>query len=133
MIAADRKQAMTFANALAAEHLTVDAADLPEVRHAGSVFVGDHSPQALGDYASGPNHVLPTGGVARHRGGLSVLDFLKVVSVQECTRAGLNHLAPVVTTLSEAEGLRAHTESIRIRLAPAKTSKRKRAAGGSHA
>jgi histidinol dehydrogenase len=133
LIASDREQAMSFANLIAAEHLTVDAASLSEVRHAGSVFVGDYSPQALGDYASGPNHVLPTGAVARHRGGLSVLDFLKIVSVQECTRAGLNHLAPVVTTLAEAEGLRAHRESIEIRIAPAKTSKRKRAVGGGNA
>jgi histidinol dehydrogenase len=115
LLAADRNEAMAFANAIASEHLTVDDDSLAQVRHAGSVFVGDYSPQALGDYASGPNHVLPTGAVARHRGGLSVLDYVKIVSVQEASRTGLQKVAPLVTTLAEAEGLRAHAESVRIR------------------
>lgn len=124
LLAADRQEAMRFANSIAAEHLTVDRADLGKVRNAGSVFVGSYSPQAMGDYASGPNHTLPTGGMARHRGGLSVLDFLKIISIQESTRAGLQALAPAITTLADAEGLRAHAESVRIRCAkPAGKSK----------
>jgi histidinol dehydrogenase len=79
------------------------------------VFVGDWSPQAAGDYASGPNHVLPTGGAARFRGGLSVLDFVKIISVQELTPPGLRSIAPAITTLAEAEGLSAHAASIRVR------------------
>jgi histidinol dehydrogenase len=117
LIAATRREAMDLANAIAAEHLTVSSGDVAAVSNAGSVFVGDYSPQAMGDYASGPNHVLPTGAVARSRGGLTVLDFVKIVSVQESTRAGLQKLAPVLTTLAEAEGLRAHAESVRIRCA----------------
>jgi histidinol dehydrogenase len=116
LVAATRAEAMAFANTIAAEHLTVSRADLPEVRNAGAVFLGDYSPQAIGDYASGPNHVLPTGAVARYRGGLSVLDYLKIISVQECTRAGLQNLAPTVTTLADAEGLTGHADSVRGRL-----------------
>ena len=69
---------------------------LPHIQNAGSVFVGDYSPQAAGDYASGPNHVLPTAGVARFRGGLSVLDFVKLITVQELSREGLRRIAPAV-------------------------------------
>ena len=78
------------------------------MRHAGSVFVGPTSPEAAGDYASGPNHVLPTSGAARLRGGLSAADFVKVISVQELRPAALNRLAPAITTLARAEGLEAH-------------------------
>jgi histidinol dehydrogenase len=97
------------------------------VRHAGSVFVGPFSPEAAGDYASGPNHVLPTGGAARIRGGLSVADFVKVISVQELTESALRKLAPAITTLARAEGLEAHARSVEIRAAsvsqrPAKRS-----------
>ena len=100
---------------MAAEHITVNAADVDLIRNAGSVFVGDYSPQAAGDYASGPNHVLPTGGAARFRGGLSVLDFVKLISTQSLTRPGLKQLAGVVESLAETEGLQAHAESIRVR------------------
>jgi len=106
---------MEWANALAPEHITVEAANVALVRNAGSVFVGDYSPQAGGDYASGPNHVLPTGGAARFRGGLGVLDFVKLISVQRLSRTGLKQIAPVVESLANAEGLRAHAESIRAR------------------
>ena len=116
LVSASRRQSFEWANELAAEHLTVDAADVTLVRNAGSVFVGDYSPQAAGDYASGPNHVLPTGGAARFRGGLSVLDFVKLISVQRLSRPGLRTIAPVVESLANAEGLRAHAESIRTRL-----------------
>jgi histidinol dehydrogenase len=89
--------------------------DLPHIRNAGSIFIGDYSPQAAGDYAAGPNHVLPTGAVARFRGGLSVQDFVKTISVQQLSRDGLDRIAGAVITLAEAEGLKAHAESIRVR------------------
>lgn len=117
LLAGSREQAMEFANRIASEHITVEADDLPLVRNAGSVFIGDYSPQAAGDYAAGPNHVLPTGGSARFRGGLSVMDFVKTISVQQLSRTGLAHIAPTVVTLAEAEGLKAHAESIRARCA----------------
>jgi len=116
LVSGSRLQSFEWANELAAEHLTVDAAGVTLVRNAGSVFVGNYSPQAAGDYASGPNHVLPTGGAARFRGGLSVLDFVKLVSVQRLSRSGLKGIGPVVESLANAEGLRAHAESIRARV-----------------
>jgi histidinol dehydrogenase len=116
LIAESYEQVMQFANRIAPEHITLDAEkDLSQIQNAGSIFIGDYSPQAAGDYASGPNHVLPTGGAARFRGGLSVQDFLKTISVQQLSRAGLEPIAPAVVTLAEAEGLRAHAESIRVR------------------
>ena len=87
---------------------------MPGIVSAGSIFLGDYSAQAAGDYGSGPNHVLPTGGVARFRGGLSVLDFLKVITVQELSRAGLRKIAPSILTLADAEGLQAHAPLDRI-------------------
>jgi histidinol dehydrogenase len=113
------RQSLEWANELAAEHITVDAEDVRFVRNAGSIFVGAYSPQAAGDYASGPNHVLPTGGAARFRGGLSVLDFVKLVSFQKLSRPGLKVIAPVVELLANAEGLQAHAESVRTRFAHA--------------
>jgi histidinol dehydrogenase len=115
LIAKNRAQAMEWANRIAPEHITVCREDLASVRNAGSVFVGDYSPQAVGDYASGPNHVLPTGGAARYRAGLSVYDYVKLITIQELTREGLQKIAPVVTSLAETEGLRAHAESVRVR------------------
>ncbi len=104
-------------NRLAPEHLTVDTeADLDWVKNAGSVFIGNYSPQSMGDYISGPNHVLPTGRVGRMRGGLSVNDFLKVITVQNYTAAGLAKLGPHAIALAEAEGLTAHAESVRVRM-----------------
>jgi histidinol dehydrogenase len=90
--------------------------DLKWVRNAGSVFVGDYSPQSMGDYISGPNHVLPTGRVGRVRGGLSVMDFVKVITVQQYTRKGLRQMGPHAIALSEAEGLAGHAESVRVRM-----------------
>jgi histidinol dehydrogenase len=116
LVSGSRRQSFEWANELAAEHLTVDTApDVAFVRNAGSIFVGAYSPQAAGDYASGPNHVLPTGGAARFRGGLSVLDFAKLISVQRLSRPGLRKIAPVVESLANAEGLLAHAESIHAR------------------
>lgn len=115
LLASSREQALEFANRIAPEHITVDEGDQELVRNAGSIFVGDYSPQAAGDYAAGPNHVLPTGAVARFRGGLSVMDFVKLISIQQLSRDGLSTIAPAVVTLAEAEGLKAHAESIRVR------------------
>ena len=119
LLATSREQARDWANTLAPEHITVTRQDLPYIRNAGSIFVGDYSPQAAGDYASGPNHVLPTSGQARFRGGLSVLDFIKLITVQELTRDGLNQIGKTVETLAQIEGLRAHAASISVRRAHA--------------
>jgi histidinol dehydrogenase len=110
-----RQQSIETANAVASEHITVPRDYLDAINSAGSIFVGDYSAQSIGDYASGPNHTLPTGGIARYRGGLSVADFLKVITVQEVTREGLRAIAPVVEKLATAEGLKAHAESVRVR------------------
>lgn len=115
LLARSRKQAREWANLLAPEHITVSEEDLPFIRNAGSIFVGDYSPQAAGDYASGPNHVLPTSGQARFRGGLSVMDFVKLVTVQKLSHGGLQRIARTVECLAEVEGLKAHAESIRAR------------------
>ncbi len=117
LIADSREQAFEWANRIAPEHITIDKnkKDLALVRNAGSVFIGDYSAQAAGDYASGPNHVLPTACAARFRGGLSVMDFVKVISVQELSSAGLRKLSPTIVRLAETEGLKAHAESIRVR------------------
>jgi histidinol dehydrogenase len=119
VLAESDTQAFDFANRIAPEHITVDEEDLDCVRNAGSIFIGDYSPQAAGDYAAGPNHVLPTGGVARFRGGLSVQDFMKIISVQQLSRDGMDRIAGAVVTLAEAEGLTAHAQSIRVRSANA--------------
>jgi histidinol dehydrogenase len=116
-VTATVREARELTNRLAPEHLTVDTAnDLRWVRNAGSVFVGEHSPQSMGDYVSGPNHVLPTGRVGRVRGGLSVMDFVKVITVQEYTRQGLKQMGPHAIALAEAEGLTGHAESVRVRM-----------------
>jgi histidinol dehydrogenase len=116
IVARSVEEAHALTNQMAPEHLTVDGeADLAWVRHAGSVFVGRWSAQPLGDYVSGPNHTLPTGGQARGRGGLSVLDFLKVITVQEYSEEGVRQLGPAAIRLANAEGLTAHAEAIRVR------------------
>jgi histidinol dehydrogenase len=116
ILASNINEARVITNRLAPEHLTVDAAsDLEWVQNAGSVFVGRWSAQPMGDYISGPNHTLPTGGTARVRGGLSVNDFVKLITVQEYTAKGIRSHGPPAVLLAEAEGLTAHAESIRIR------------------
>ncbi len=117
ILASSVDEAREITNRLAPEHLTVDAAsDLDWVQNAGSVFVGRWSAQPMGDYISGPNHTLPTGGMARVRGGLSVNDFVKLITVQEYTAQGIRSLGPPAVLLAEAEGLTAHAEAIRTRL-----------------
>jgi histidinol dehydrogenase len=109
-------EAVDISNMFAPEHLSIpNASLLPGIRHAGSIFIGPTSPEAAGDYASGPNHVLPTSGAARLRGGLSAADFVKVISTQEITSQGLARLAPAITTLARAEGLEAHARSVEVR------------------
>jgi histidinol dehydrogenase len=116
-VTATAREAQELTNRLAPEHLTVDTAnDLKWVRNAGSVFVGGHSPQSMGDYVSGPNHVLPTGRIGRIRGGLSVMDFVKVITVQEYTQKGLKQMGPHAIALADAEGLTGHAESVRVRM-----------------
>ena len=115
LLATSSTQAIDWTNRIAPEHLTTTREKLPGIVSAGSIFLGDYSAQAAGDYGSGPNHVLPTGGVARFRGGLSVLDFVKVMTVQELSRTGLRKIAPSILTLAEAEGLQAHARSIELR------------------
>jgi histidinol dehydrogenase len=115
LIAQSRTQAFDWANRIAPEHITVEKGDVPHVQNAGSVFVGDYSAQAAGDYASGPNHVLPTAGAARFRGGLSVMDFVKLITVQDLSRRGLSRISKSIVALAETEGLKAHADSIRVR------------------
>jgi histidinol dehydrogenase len=110
-------EAMQLANRLAPEHLVVDRESLLNGSIvAGAVFVGPYTAQAAGDYATGSNHVLPTSGAARFRGGLSAADFMRVMSVQRVTKDGLTRLAPTILPLARAEGLRAHAESVEVRL-----------------
>jgi histidinol dehydrogenase len=111
-------EAIELINRLAPEHLTLldDAEDwLGRVQSAGSIFIGSWSPVAAGDYASGTNHILPTGGAARLRGGLSAADFVKTITVQQLDRRGLRHLRGAIVTLAETEGLRAHAYSVETR------------------
>lgn len=118
ILTASQQESHALVNAIAPEHLTIDTdADLAWVKNAGSVFIGPLSAQPLGDYVSGPNHTLPTSGLARTRGGLSVMDFVKIITVQEYQPEGLRKLGPAAIALAEAEGLRGHAEAIRIRTA----------------
>jgi histidinol dehydrogenase len=121
LVAKDLAEALRFTDEYAPEHLTLmvrqPRAALAKVRNAGSVFLGPHAPVSLGDYGSGTNHVLPTMGHARVRGGLSVEDFRKWVTWQEVTPAGLRRIGPAVATLARSEGLVAHAEAVERRLA----------------
>ena len=117
VVTASLAEAIALANASAPEHLVVeDEKVAKKVRCAGSLFVGPWSAQVAGDYAVGSNHVLPTAGAARARGGLSAADFVRQITVQRLTRAGLSGLGPTVMALAHAEGLEAHAESISVRL-----------------
>lgn len=109
-------EAVEISNRFAPEHLSIpDASLVKGIRHAGSIFIGQYSPEAAGDYASGPNHVLPTSGAARLRGGLSAMDYVKIISTQELSAAALKALQPAITTLARAEGLEAHARSVEVR------------------
>jgi histidinol dehydrogenase len=117
VVARSLREVVAVVNRLAPEHLVVDGpGELTGQATAGTVFVGRWSAQAAGDYATGSNHVLPTGGSARFRGGLSAADFVRTSMVQTMTRRGLRTIAPDVIALAEAEGLEAHARSVRARL-----------------
>ncbi|MGH9688967.1 MAG: histidinol dehydrogenase [Candidatus Acidiferrales bacterium] len=118
LVAGRPAAALEFVNCFAPEHLSLpegERGDWKRFDSAGSVFLGEYSAQTFGDYASGTNHVLPTGGVARARGGLSAADFVKCVSVQEVSRAGFRRLAPVAEEFARGEGLVAHERSVEVR------------------
>jgi histidinol dehydrogenase len=118
LVAQTLAAAAGFVNRFAPEHLSLPGgadAIFDRIESAGSIFLGSWSAQSFGDYASGTNHVLPTGGIARTRGGLSVSDFVKCISVQEVSRAGVRRLAPVVEQFARAEGLAAHAQSVEVR------------------
>jgi histidinol dehydrogenase len=108
--------AVAAANMQAPEHLSLHHPELlKKITNAGTVFLGAHTPESAGDYASGPSHVLPTGGAARLRGGLSAADFVKVIAIQELSSEALTTLAPTITTLARAEGLEAHARAVEVR------------------
>jgi histidinol dehydrogenase len=112
----DMDQAVAAANAQAPEHLSLHHPELlPKIVNAGTVFLGQNSPESAGDYAAGPSHVLPTGGAARLRGGLSAADFVKVIAIQQFSAPALAQLAPAITTLARAEGLEAHARAVEVR------------------
>lgn len=119
-------EAAALANRVAPEHLVVDTeATARLIPAAGATFIGEWTAQATGDYAIGSNHVLPTSGVARFRGGLHAADFVRVSSVQRLTARGITTVGPTAITLAEAEGLNAHAASIRMRLDAARTRTRR--------
>jgi len=122
------EQALEVVDEIAPEHLELLVAEpeslVPRVRNAGAVFCGPWAPASLGDYAAGPNHVLPTDGTARFAGALGVRDFLRSMHVVSTDRAGLEGLAPHVIALAEAEGLTAHADSVRLRLEAERVGRR---------
>jgi histidinol dehydrogenase len=115
LLVATLEEAVDIANRIAPEHLTVPEELACKVTNAGSVFLNEFTPQAAGDYVSGPNHVLPTGGMARVRGGLNVLDFVRLIACQQVTQEGMERIAAAAICLAKAEGLKGHAESLRAR------------------
>lgn len=118
IVTQDLREAVRLVNDLAPEHLTLlGQAEriLDQIHSAGSIFLGGFSPVAAGDYASGTNHILPTGGATRLRGGLSAADFVKAITVQELSRSGLSALRRTIVTFAETEGLKAHAHSVEVR------------------
>lgn len=116
----DMEEAAALTNRLAPEHLQIMVANpralFGKIRHAGAAFLGRHTPEAIGDYVAGPNHVLPTGRTSRFASGLSVFDFLKRTTWVECSEAGLAAIGPAAVALAQAEGLGAHGLSVSTRL-----------------
>ncbi len=118
------RDAVLISQRIAPEHVVCDDEKVAaQLTNAGTVFVGEYSAQALGDYSSGSNHVLPTSGAARGRGGLSAADFVRVSTVQRVTRAGVRAIGPAAVALADAEGLTGHADSIRMRLRPGKDAR----------
>jgi histidinol dehydrogenase len=120
LLVSDLEEAVPLVDRLAPEHLEIMTADPDRlsgmIRNAGAIFLGGHTPEAIGDYVGGPNHVLPTARSARFSSGLGVLDFMKRTSLLKCSPDALRVLAPAATQLAEAEGLQAHGRSVTIRL-----------------
>jgi histidinol dehydrogenase len=119
LLVASLEQAVEISNRIAPEHLTLPVELAPAVQHAGAVFLGEFTPQAAGDYISGPNHVLPTGGMARVRGGLSVLEFVRIIGCQQVSGEGIRRIGPAGIALANAEGLKGHADALRVRLSHA--------------
>ena len=116
ILSLDAEEASALANRAAPEHLVCDdEKTAARVRCAGAIFIGAHTAQVAGDYAIGSNHVLPTNGAARFRGGLNAADFVRVATVQRMTAGGLRRLAPTIVTLARQEGLEGHARSIEVR------------------
>jgi histidinol dehydrogenase len=112
----DLETGVRLANDFAPEHLSLhEPSLLDKIRNAGTVFLGENSPESAGDYAAGPSHVLPTSGAARLRGGLSAADFVKVIAIQQLSPVALKELASAITTLARAEGLEAHARAVEVR------------------
>jgi histidinol dehydrogenase len=117
IVTRDIDEAVALVNRMAPEHVACDDDRMADrIANAGTIFVGRWAAPAAGDYVTGSNHVLPTGGSARTRGGLSAADFVKLVAIQRVTRAGLRRIGPAALALAGAEGLRAHARSIEVRL-----------------
>jgi len=120
IVARDLTEAAAISNRLAPEHLELAVSDpfglLPQIRHAGAIFLGHHTPEAAGDYLAGPNHTLPTGGTARFFSPLALDDFVKKSSLVSFSKAGLERLGPAIVRIAELEGLEAHARSVAIRL-----------------
>ena len=120
IVVANLDDAAPLADQIAPEHLEIATADpeafLGKVRHAGAIFLGRHTPEAMGDYIAGPNHVLPTSRTARFSSGLSVLDFMKRTTLLGLSAASIAAIGPDALTLAESEGLDAHARSIAARL-----------------
>jgi histidinol dehydrogenase len=130
IVAESTSEAVALADACASEHLVVETdAMASRIRNAGAMFVGPWTAQVAGDYAIGSNHVLPTAGAGRYRGGLNAADFVKLVSVQRLTERGLRRIAGTITTLARAEGLEGHARSIEVRLPPASNRQARRRSG----
>jgi histidinol dehydrogenase len=120
ILVANMDDAMDMVNAYAAEHLIIASAQyekyMDKVEHAGSVFLGNHTPESAGDYASGTNHTLPTNGYARAYSGVSLDSFIKKVTFQHISESGIRNLGPAIITMAQAEGLDAHANAVKIRL-----------------
>src|SRR5690606_34573844 len=120
VIFSDEATAVDFVNEYAPEHLIINTANAEVVSdkivNAGSVFIGNYSPEAVGDYASGTNHTLPTNGYARAYAGVSLESFLKYITYQQLTEEGIRNVGPVVEELAEAEALAGHQRAVSIRL-----------------
>ena len=116
----EREKIIAFANRYAAEHLIISLEKpweaVEEITAAGSIFVGNWSPESAGDYASGTNHTLPTSGWAHSCSGVNIESFIRRITIQELTREGVGSLAPTIIEMAEAEGLQAHAEAVIIRI-----------------